>query len=112
MTATKKIDELILNELAAMNRKHSDTNAAVFNTPHEAYAVTAEEIDEAAECMSGVFSVQKELWDCVKTDDTAGIVSRFIRIEKCAIAGIQELIQVAACCEKTRGSFGKGGAND
>lgn len=95
MTDEKKINELVQEELKAMCIKH---NHEKFNSPHEAYAVTREEMEETIddiEMMSKNFSL---LWSSIKEDNAKK--SNWIDVKDFAVMAIQELIQVAACCDK------------
>lgn len=95
MTDNSEIKKLINKELDAMCEKH---NQQKFNSLHEAYAVTKEEVEEADSDMQCVKIRLLNEWENVKRDDYTS--QMFVKIKEKSIECIQELIQVSACCSK------------
>lgn len=102
MTDIEKINELVQKELAEMCEIH---NQEKFNSFHEAYAVTLEEVEEAEFEMDGVKADMKVLWNFIKCDNTKSAVKLVNFTQKRCNRAIQELIQVSACCEKIKRGF-------
>lgn len=96
MTKESKINELIAEELKAMCKKH---NQEKFNSEHEAYAVTLEEVEEVTECIDVVKDELPNLWNGVR-NDCKDLSCNYENMRKYALGAIQELIQVCACCDK------------
>lgn len=71
------------------------------NTPHEGYALTKEEVDEAREQMDAVCQNITDLWCAVKADDLPRQRAILVNIRRAAILGACELIQVAAMADKS-----------
>lgn len=104
MTDVEKINELVQKELAEMCEKH---NQEKFNSFHEAYAVTKEEVEEADAEMDSIKSDIKLLWNFIKCDNTKSAVEYVTFLQRHCNKAIQELIQVSACCEKIKRGFSK-----
>lgn len=93
MTDRKEIEKLIDIELKEANEKYP-----LFHTPHEAYAVLLEEVEELEYDMEVIKEYMVSMWNNVKND--CDISAFKDRIEFYAIGVIQEAIQVAAMCKK------------
>lgn len=102
MTDIEKINGLVQRELVEMCKKH---NQEKFNSFHEAFAVTKEEVEEADDEMDGVKADMKVLWNFIKQNETKCAVGLVNKINKSCIRAIQELIQVSACCAKIKRGF-------
>ena len=102
MTELSKIEELIQEELTNMCINH---NQERFSSPHEAYAVTLEEVEESSEELTNVELRMKNIWLSVKEDE--GVSSNYNYTKGNAMRVIQELIQVCACCDKALRGFEK-----
>lgn len=93
------IENMIAEELAEANLKYP-----MFHSWKEAYAVLLEETEEAAECME---LISEEgigyLWGSIrmKNVDEETRVCNVEAIKNFAVKAIQELVQVAAMCDKT-----------
>ena len=98
MTDREKIETLIKEELDAANEKHP-----LFHSPHEAYAVLKEEVDELVDETNWAVRLLDVMWCEVRADED--IVETADSIYKRAIMLIQEGIQVAAMCKKTQDSM-------
>ena len=102
MTDIEKINGLVQKELAEMCIKH---NQEKFNSFHEAYAVTKEEVEEAAFEMEMVQSDISLIWESIKSNETKDALRYVGFMQKRCNRAIQELIQVSACCEKIKRGF-------
>lgn len=90
------IDQLIAEELAAANKKFP-----AFASTHEGWAVLQEEFEEAGEEIEHMDFKIENLWTWIKDNQPIGQLEDFVAdIRECAIKGIEELIQVAAMCDK------------
>ena len=96
MTYENKINKLVKEELTAMCIKHKQEK---FNSPHEAWAVTLEEVEEAESDMAQVRIFIDEV-KFITFHDSDYRNERFKLVRKYALHAIQELIQVCACCDK------------
>ena len=92
--AAESIKQAEINELEYIKKRHGEQ----YNTPHEGYAVMAEEIEELFEALEGIRENSSKVWKSVKInilDDTA-----ITLIRSRALAAAEEAIQVAAVCDK------------
>lgn len=99
------IEELINNELVNANKKFP-----LFASWHEAYAVILEEAQEAQEEVSIMEELEVECLWCNIRSKKASEADRLKSIEAIrgyAVRGIEELIQVAAMCDKAMISLGE-----
>lgn len=99
MTDTNKIKELIKQELIEANKIHPQ-----FHSPHEAYAVILEEIEECQDEMESIEMYARGMWLSVKEDEE--IKAELMQMENSAIYLIAEAIQVAAMCRKGLAMYG------
>lgn len=91
------IKALIQAELAQARAKH----AQPINSNHEGYAVLPEEIEEAQDPIFSISQTLSRLWEGTKENDAPdAFLSRLLHIKQDSISAIQELIQVAAMCER------------
>lgn len=102
MTDVEKINELVQKELDEMCEKHNEEK---FNSFHEAYAVTLEEVEETEFEMKVVQEDIELLWDYIKHNETKDAFRYVDFLQKRCNKAIQELIQVSACCEKIKRGF-------
>jgi hypothetical protein len=93
MTDRKEIEKLIDIELKKANEKYP-----LFCSPHEAYAVLQEEVDEVKDDMECINGRMELMWHDVKSD--FDIMDHSKRVYDLAMFTIQEAIQVAAMCKK------------
>lgn len=99
------IEKLINDELQSANKKFP-----LFSSWHEAYAVILEEVEEAnneADVMCNLYL--DRLWHDIKAKASSE-ADRFEDIgilRGHAVRAIEELIQVAAMCDKAAMSLGK-----
>lgn len=94
MTDKLVIDNLVKEELEKMCEKYGE----IFNSEHEAFAVTQEEIEEARDNIVLIDTHKERLWNAVKKNAPAE--QEWNMLHHYTIQAIQELIQVAACCVK------------
>ena len=97
MIAREKIYELIAEELKEANEKYP-----LFHSPHEAYAVLKEEVEEAQYDMNRINDFMGGMWVNVRNDMCIedGADSIYAHAVNC----IRELIQVCAMCDKIKQS--------
>lgn len=88
-----KVNELVHEELERSYKKED-----VFHSPHEAYAVLLEEIEEASDELDWIEDHIERCWDGVKNNSTVHLECSIMH--GAAIRGACELIQVAAMCKK------------
>lgn len=91
----KLMKSAMLLEYDRVRKKYGDT----YNTPHEAYAVTLEEFEEARTEIELITAQMKGLWSLVKYD--CDIADQMEVIKEHALLGAAECVQIAMCCHKT-----------
>lgn len=96
MISKEIIEQLAAEELVDANAKHEPK----FNSPHEAYAVIKEELEEAETEMRECNNRLAMMWGCVKNDDDENVRKNLEYMKKYAVKTVQELIQVIAMCDK------------
>ena len=96
MISRNIIEELAAEELVDANTKHDPK----FNSPHEAYAVLKEEVEEMEVEVDLCKDRLHMLWDCVKNDDDQNAEHNLNYIRAYATKAAQEAIQVVAMCDK------------
>ena len=97
MIEREKIYELVAQELEDANRTYP-----LFHSPHEAYAVLLEEVEEVDYEVGCVKNLLYSMWMKVKND--MNIEDSADEIYAQAVNGIRELIQVCAMTEKIKQS--------
>ena len=95
----ERIDMLVKEELEIAKSIHGTE----FNSHHEAYGVTREEIQEAGDELKRIRKRLKDVWGRIKHDLDVGEIE-LTEIEKRAINGACELVQVAAMARKWKES--------
>ncbi len=93
MTDRKIIEELVQQELKEANEKHP-----LFHSPHEAYAVIKEELEELIDEVKSVCATSDNIWGLVKND--IPIMCELRAMKTYAEFAAAEAIQVAAMCQK------------
>lgn len=99
------IEKLINDELQSANKKFP-----LFSSWHEAYAVILEEVEEAQREMEMLADAKlPRFWNRVKNKHVspASYAGDMGEIRGYAVRAIEELIQVAAMCDKAVMSLGK-----
>jgi len=81
-------------------RRAATAHGGAASSPHEGYALTKEETDEAHDQIICVEHLMDSLWLAVKADDIQSQPKILRRIRNEAIKGACELIQVAAMANK------------
>ena len=97
MIERERIEKLVAQELEDANRTYP-----LFHSPHEAYAVLLEEVEELEYEANWVKGLLDVMWREVKADED--ILQTANDIHKRAIMLVQEAIQVAAMCDKIKQS--------
>lgn len=100
MTDNKIIHNLIKEELAEANKVHP-----LFHSPHEAYGVIKEEVEELHEELVACEGLLSDMWHRIREDMGAEDILR--QLKGHAIYAVQESIQVAAMCQKALDSLYK-----
>lgn len=95
------INDAIEEELEAAITNYGD----YYSTPHEAYAVLKEEIEETSEKVTRMFNNLKLLWDAVKKDKESEIATKAKHIQTAAYYCALEAAQVAAVAKKVQRTF-------
>lgn len=90
------IEELAAEELVDANAKHEPK----FNSPHEAYAVIKEELEEMQEDVERCDKLLGLMWRCVKEDNDYSARIKLEYMKSFAVFAVQEGIQVIAMCDK------------
>ena len=99
------IEKLINDELQSANKKFP-----LFSSWHEAYAVILEEVEEAQDEMTMLTDAKiPNFWASIKCKSCPEkVYFEYMDVIRCfAIRAIEELIQVAAMCDKAAMSLGK-----
>ena len=96
MVDRKIIEELASEELVDANAKHDPK----FNSPHEAYAVIKEELEEMQDEVEMCGKSLEYIWDNIKDDTEEGCKKWLEYMKEYAISAAQEAIQVVAMCDK------------
>lgn len=98
MTDNRIIHNLIEEELAEANQKHP-----LFHSPHEAYGVIKEEVEELHEELVACEGLLGDMWHRIREDMGTEDVLRLLQAH--AIYAAQESIQVAAMAQKALDSM-------
>nr|DAK55352.1 MAG TPA: hypothetical protein [Caudoviricetes sp.] len=99
------IENMVAEELEVANKSFP-----LFASWHESYAVIKEEVEEAAENMELITEEgMMYLWNSIRMKDVDedARVANVEGIRKLAVEAIQELVQVAAMCDKSIKSMEK-----
>lgn len=97
--ARANIGAAVFNEKTAAVEAHGG-----FHSPHEAYAVLLEEVEEVKEMHDAFDCLQRihmrGLWDDVRSDFADFSSTRLTEIRAAALDLAYECVQVAAMCDK------------
>jgi hypothetical protein len=93
MIDKKDIERLVDQELMSANGKYP-----LFRSPHEAFAVLMEEIEEMETELKVIDFNMTGAWSCVKQDEDMTV--HITNIYNRTMYAIMEAIQVAAMCKK------------
>ena len=102
MTDNKIIHNLIEEELKEANQIHP-----LFQSPHEAYAVMLEELEETKEELVACESLLMDMWHRIRND--WGTEDLLKKMQAHAMYMVQESIQFGAMCQKALDSLYKEG---
>lgn len=98
MTDIRIIKSLAKTELEEANKDHE-----LFHSPHEAYAVIQEELEEAEEDLKCGYNMLEMIWQCVRADEN--FESELDRLYNIAGSLAAEAIQVMAMAAKAKESL-------
>lgn len=93
MTNKEQIMELVQEELHEANKEHP-----LFQTPHEAYGVILEEVEEVEDELCDFYEEFAMFWEKIKADK--GGEDELDNMIERAVNAARECIQVAAMCQK------------
>ncbi len=93
MTDRKIIEELVDAELEAANKDYP-----LFHSPHEAYGVLLEEVEELAEAVEVINNHMVRMWDMIRQDDSVAHEKEMIHYW--ATEAACEAIQICAMAKK------------
>lgn len=97
-----------LSVLIEQELKRANNKFPLFSSEHEAYAVLLEEVEEVEVEIQLIKARMDSLWEYVKSNCAYEYQSEKVKqIKEDAINGIQELMQVAAMCDKWEMSLKK-----
>jgi len=101
------ITKLIDAELEAADEQYSP----LFNSPHEAYAVLLEEVEEAGVEFESIVEEIKDMWECIKSNNSSGLRAGVVDLEDKSLLLAYEVIQVGAMVKKFRRMWESGKRN-
>lgn len=90
------VSNLADQELIQANKKFSK-----FNSPHEAYGVLREEIEEHEEDTKKIIGFLNAYWCTVRANNFAQMPAYLIQLKQSAIHAAAEATQIAAMAQKT-----------
>lgn len=76
-----------------------------YNSPHEAWAITKEELEETKDNLLRVEQLMADMWQNIKDNDSEELVANMITAKSYALLTVYEALQVCAVLEKFRESF-------
>ena len=76
-----------------------------YNSPHEGYAITKEELEETRDNLLRVEQLMADMWQNIKDNDSEELVANMITAKSYAVLTVYEALQVCAVLEKFRESF-------
>lgn len=76
-----------------------------YNSPHEAWAITKEELEETKDNLLRVEQLMVDMWQNIKDNDSEELVANMITAKSYAVLTVYEALQVCAVLEKFRESF-------
>lgn len=96
------MEELInvLKSITTLEKYRGILNYGTFNSTHEAYSVTLEELQEAQEELTACSDVLNYIWNETKNDTYLQLTKDYDLMYKRAINAAAECVQVAAMCSK------------
>lgn len=85
--------------------RNAKTYGEFYNSPHEAWAITKEELEETRDNLSRVERLLSDVWQNIKDNDDEELTANIITAKSYAIMTVYEALQVCAVLEKFRESF-------
>lgn len=101
---TKKTKELIV-QACKEELRNAKTFGEFYNSPHEAYAILKEEIEETKDNLSRVETLLNDIWQNIKDNDDEELTANIITLKSYAILTVFEAVQVCGVSEKFKESF-------
>lgn len=98
---TMKTRDLVKSAIKSELENAKKVYGEKYNSIHEGYAVTAEEVDEVTDMAKGVKFGLEDLWKAVKNNEEIG--EQLGKIYYSAFYCALECIQVCACIDKITG---------
>ena len=83
-------------ELEAADEQYSP----LFNSPHEAYSILLEEVEEAGFEFDCILEEIKDMWECIKSNNSSGLRVGVVDLEDRSLLLAYEVIQVGAMVKK------------
>jgi len=81
------------------------TYGKIYNSPHEAYAVLKEELEETEENLKATKNYLNDVWQSIRSDDKEEMRLNILSLNSYALMLIYEAVQVYAVSEKFKESF-------
>jgi len=101
---TKTTKELV--KLACKEElRNAKSYGEFYNSPHEAWAITKEELEETKDNLLRVEQLMADMWQNIKDNDSEELVANMITAKSYAVLTVYEALQVCAVLEKFRESF-------
>ena len=101
---TKKTKELVV-QACKEELRNAKSFGEFYNSPHEAYAILKEEIEETKDNLSLVEKRLEDIWQNIKDNDDEELVANILTLKSYAILTVFEAVQVCAVSEKFKESF-------
>ena len=96
----KELFEAIEQESKKELARAAAFHGSIFASPHEAFAVILEEIEESIDSLVPVVYNLSMFWSGVKEDGKEQQIERLLEIERNALLSACELVQTAAMARK------------
>ena len=101
---TKKTKELITQACKA-ELSNAKSYGEFYNSPHEAYAILKEEVEETTDNLKSVIRLLNTIWQNIKDNDDEELVANILTLKSYALLTVFEAVQVCAVSEKFKESF-------
>lgn len=101
---TKKTKELVV-QACKEELINAKSFGEFYNSPHEAYAILKEEIEETKDNLSLVEKRLEDIWQNIKDNDDEELVANILTLKSYALLTVFEAVQVCAVSEKFKESF-------
>lgn len=95
----------LIKTLIQIEYKNANKKFPMFSSLHEGESVLREEIEEVGEYYKFIIKTYYELWHNVRANDIKAALEDVESIKNIAEYLIKEVAQVAAMCEKIKGSI-------